>query len=334
MSSRTSSGTANAGIEVERQAKGGAFWSGTIGDRDAGDAAPSTRVRGMAGVAARRRRARGTRPDRGRGERGREAGRARVRHSGVARSRSTAEDRAGGGQRIGRGRASSATPSRTRAGGSATASASPRAGASQPVTVVGIFDVRWRHSLGGRDRSPSPRARTFGAWFDREGQGHSDRVAGGRPACRPRGSRRAWRAVPARRPTRLDRCSGLQRRRRPRSGGGRRLPRRRRCSHIAGAALLVGAIMIFNTFSITVAQRAREFALMRRSAPRAAGERASRDLRGAPAQGRRVGRGDARRGRVRAVLDALFDAAGFGCPRRASCSRRARSSSRWPSASA
>ena len=45
--------------------------------------------------------------------------------------------------------------------------------------------------------------------------------------------------------------------------GQPRLPARRSCSSSRGIALFVGAFIIFNTFSITVAQRMREFALLR-----------------------------------------------------------------------
>jgi putative ABC transport system permease protein len=83
----------------------------------------------------------------------------------------------------------------------------------------------------------------------------------------------------------------------------------------AGAALLVGAFIIFNTFSITVAERAREFALLR-----ALGATRGQVLRAvvaealliaacASAAGLALGLGFAR------GLGALFDAAGMGIPR-------------------
>jgi putative ABC transport system permease protein len=82
----------------------------------------------------------------------------------------------------------------------------------------------------------------------------------------------------------------------------------------AGAALLVGAFIIYNTFSITVAERTREFALLR-----AVGATRGQVLRSVAAEallvgvlaslaGLLAGLGFAR------VLGALFDGAGFGIP--------------------
>ena len=83
----------------------------------------------------------------------------------------------------------------------------------------------------------------------------------------------------------------------------------------AGAALLVGAFIIFNTFSITVAQRTREFALMRAlgaTRRQVLGAVAAEALAvgvAASVAGLFVGLGFAR------GLGALFDAAGMGIPR-------------------
>jgi len=85
----------------------------------------------------------------------------------------------------------------------------------------------------------------------------------------------------------------------------------------SGAALLVGAFIIFNTFSITVAQRRREFALMRSiGATRGqvlAGVAAEALLLGVVASvaGLLCGLGFSK------LLGALFDAAGMGIPRAA-----------------
>ena len=83
---------------------------------------------------------------------------------------------------------------------------------------------------------------------------------------------------------------------------------------LAGAALLVGAFIIFNTFSITVAQRTREFALLRalgstrrQIVAAVAGEALILGLI-ASALGLLGGLGFAK------LLGALFDAAGFGIP--------------------
>jgi putative ABC transport system permease protein len=84
---------------------------------------------------------------------------------------------------------------------------------------------------------------------------------------------------------------------------------------LAGAALLVGAFIIFNTFSITVAQRTTEFALLRSlGATRrqvlagVAGEALFLGV-GASLAGLAAGLGFAK------LLGAMFDAAGFGIPR-------------------
>jgi putative ABC transport system permease protein len=84
---------------------------------------------------------------------------------------------------------------------------------------------------------------------------------------------------------------------------------------LAGAALLVGAFIIFNTFSITVAQRTREFALLRalgstrrQIVTAVVGEALVLGV-AASALGLVAGLGFAK------LLGALFDAAGMGIPR-------------------
>jgi putative ABC transport system permease protein len=83
----------------------------------------------------------------------------------------------------------------------------------------------------------------------------------------------------------------------------------------AGAALLVGAFIIFNTFSITVAQRTREFALLRslgatrRQVLEAVAAEALVVGVVASVAGLLIGLGFAR------LLSALFDAVGWGMPR-------------------
>jgi len=83
----------------------------------------------------------------------------------------------------------------------------------------------------------------------------------------------------------------------------------------AGAALLVGAFIIFNTFSITVAQRTREFALMR-----ALGATRRQVLGAVTAEALAVGVAASIAGLFLGLafargLGALFDAAGMGIPR-------------------
>ena len=128
------------------------------------------------------------------------------------------------------------------------------------VTVVGAYDLGSANA-GGTDIVSAPLA-DIQRWFDRRGRGHVDQRRG----RRGRHARRAGRAdravVPA---------------------GGREVRHRRRAAEetaadindqiggfltpallaFAGAALLVGAFIIFNTFTITVAERTREFALLR-----------------------------------------------------------------------
>ena len=83
----------------------------------------------------------------------------------------------------------------------------------------------------------------------------------------------------------------------------------------AAAALLVGAFIIFNTFSITIAERAREFALLR-----ALGATRGQVLRAVIAEALLIGVLASLAGMVLGLgfargLGALFDAAGFGIPR-------------------
>ena len=82
----------------------------------------------------------------------------------------------------------------------------------------------------------------------------------------------------------------------------------------AGAALLVGAFIIFNTFSITVAERTREFAMLR-----ALGATRRQVLRAVTAEALLLGVTASIAGLFTGlafalVLGALFDAVGFGIP--------------------
>ena len=85
----------------------------------------------------------------------------------------------------------------------------------------------------------------------------------------------------------------------------------------SGAALLVGAFIIFNTFSITVAQRRREFALLR-----SLGASRAQVLAGVTVEALLLGVGASVAGLLGGLgfarlLGALFDAAGMGIPRSA-----------------
>jgi putative ABC transport system permease protein len=84
---------------------------------------------------------------------------------------------------------------------------------------------------------------------------------------------------------------------------------------LAGAAVLVGAFIIFNTFSITVAQRVREFALLR-----AVGSTRSQIMRSVAGEAVVLGTVSSIVGLGAGVgfsklMNALFDAVGFGIPR-------------------
>ena len=84
---------------------------------------------------------------------------------------------------------------------------------------------------------------------------------------------------------------------------------------LAGAAVLVGAFIIFNTFSITVAQRSREFAMLR-----ALGATRGQILASVAAEALLIGLIASAIGLVAglgfaSLINALFDAAGFGIPR-------------------
>jgi putative ABC transport system permease protein len=84
---------------------------------------------------------------------------------------------------------------------------------------------------------------------------------------------------------------------------------------LAGAALLVGAFIIFNTFSITVAQRTREFALLR-----ALGATRRQIVTGVVGEAFILGAAASAAGLITGLgfaklLGALFDAAGMGIPR-------------------
>ena len=90
---------------------------------------------------------------------------------------------------------------------------------------------------------------------------------------------------------------------------------RRSCTVFAGVALLVGAFSIFNTFSILVAQRTRESALLRALGAsrrqvvrlgRARGARSSASWRRSPGLGGGIA--------VAGLLKAMFDAFGFALP--------------------
>ena len=134
-----------------------------------------------------------------------------------------------------------------------------RAGSRYKVTGIATFgDV---DSLGGADPWPSSTSTTAQTLLHKEGRfdGISIAAKDGTSPARAR-RRRCSRCVPA------DLRGQGHRGRRPRpSGGGTRACRfiRYFLLGFGGIALFVGAFVIFNTLSITVAQRTREFATLR-----------------------------------------------------------------------
>ena len=190
------------------------------------------------------------------------------------------------------------------------------------------YDLGERVNARRHRRRVGPAAR-HPALVRPEGEVTDDQRRRRATASRPRSSSRRIRARAARRPR------GPHRRRRrptrPRDEineqiGGFLTPA---LLAFAGAALLVGAFIIFNTFTITVAERTREFAMLRtlgrdpRPDPRAvATEALVIGVRGVGARPR----ARARRSRRRSA--SLFEAFGFGHPHRG---RGARSRARSPS---
>ena len=183
---------------------------------------------------------------------------------------------------------------------------------TQNVEVVGIFDLGDVSSLGGSDLMLATLADQQ-RWFDRQGEVTSIVAAADEGVTPEELVRRIRAEVPDR---------GLQVRTGSESAretadeindeiGGFLTPA---LLAFAGAALLVGAFIIFNTFSITVAERTREFALLRML-----GARRRQILQAVAAEaliigvvasvlGLLLGVGFAR------VLNALFEAIGFGLP--------------------
>ena len=128
-----------------------------------------------------------------------------------------------------------------------------------PVTVVGSYEYG-SSDVGGTD-VVSARLGDLQAWFDREGQVTSIDVAAADGVSSQQLLRRLEGIVPQRVQVR----TGDQAAKETAADindqiGGFLKPA---LLAFAGAALLVGAFIIFNTFTITVAERTREFAMLR-----------------------------------------------------------------------
>ena len=180
-----------------------------------------------------------------------------------------------------------------------------------PVTIVGIFEYGDVDSVGGASLITATLPQ-MQEWFDREGEVMSIVAAG------EDGLSAEALAARVRRVTTPDlevRTGAAEAEKTAddinQAIGGFMTPM---MFALAGAALLVGAFIIFNTFSITVAQRTREFALLRalgstrrQIVAAVAGEALILGLT-ASLLGLLGGLGFAR------LIGGLFDAMGFGIP--------------------
>jgi putative ABC transport system permease protein len=128
-----------------------------------------------------------------------------------------------------------------------------------PVTVVGSYDFG-SSDVGGTD-VVSAQLDDLQAWFDRAGEVSAINVAADEGVSAEQLARRIQPVVPAR----VEVRTGTEAADETASEindqiGGFLTPA---LLAFAGAALLVGAFIIFNTFTITVAERTREFAMLR-----------------------------------------------------------------------
>ena len=161
--------------------------------------------------------------------------------------------------------------------------------------VSGIATIGGKDNLAGREAGRDDAAR--GAADDRPRRLRLDLGLDRRQRPGRRSRRRLQRSSGA-----TSTCAPARRRpsSRRRTSPTRSASSGRRCSSSPRVALLVGGFLIFNTFTVTVAQRTKEFALLRvLGASRRAGAAlgADRDVRGRRA---RVGARRARRHRARA----------------------------------
>jgi putative ABC transport system permease protein len=182
----------------------------------------------------------------------------------------------------------------------------------QRVRVAGIFDYGDVASLGGATVIIAPLAEVQ-RWYG-EGGRVTSIVASATPGADPDAlARRARAALPAGLQVRTGAQQASHDADQINSDLGRFLTPM--LLALAGAALLVGAFIIFNTFSITVAQRVREFALLR-----SIGATRRQLLAAVTGEALIVGGAASVLGLGAGVgfakgLGALFDAAGFGIPR-------------------
>ena len=181
----------------------------------------------------------------------------------------------------------------------------------QPVRIVGIADLAGVTSIGGATMIAASLA-DVQRWSDQEGKVSEITAAAASGVTPQELADRLRGALPATLDVKTGQQSAADEAGEINDAMGFLTPA---LLAFAGAALLVGAFIIFNTFSITIAERAREFALLR-----ALGATRGQVLRAvvaealliailASAAGLALGLGFAR------GLGALFDAGGWGMPR-------------------
>ncbi len=182
----------------------------------------------------------------------------------------------------------------------------------EPVTITGIFDYGDVSSIGGASVVSAP-LEQMQSWFGREGQISSIAVSaadGVEPAAL---AVRIQASLPADYEAATGEADAQKQADEINASiGGFLTPM---LLALAGAALLVGAFIIFNTFSITVAQRTREFALLR-----ALGATRRQIVATVTGEALALGVIASLLGLVAGLgfawlLGTLFDAAGWGIPR-------------------
>ena len=243
-----------------------------------------------------------------------------------ARVRVAERDRGLRARRRRRVRARRARAPRTPASRSATRCGSRAPPAPRTYTLAGITEFGSGASLGRREPGAvhpaggaAPDGQAGQARRDRHRRRGRDDAGAARAApSRPRSAGNSTSEPGARRPTRTPATS--------RRASASSPPR---CSSSPGIAVFVGGFLIFNTFSITVAQRVREFAMLR-----TLGASARQVLAAVLIEAALIGLlasapGDRRRVRVRRADQGLFESFGFepaaspicACSRRRSRSR-------------
>ena len=181
----------------------------------------------------------------------------------------------------------------------------------QPVRIVGIADLAGVSSIGGATMIAASLA-DLQRWSDREGKVSQITASAAGGVSPEQLVARLRRALPATLDIKTGEQSAADESAAINDAMGFLTPA---LLAFAAAALLVGAFIIFNTFSITIAERAREFALLR-----ALGATRGQVLRAVVAEALLIGVAASLAGLALGLafargLGAMFDAAGFGIPR-------------------